>query len=366
MRKLKWSYQLILAVCFIITGCDLTIHTYPEFGKLLPIEINLEYDTDLPLYKTVDYTKSEISDALGRPVSSSYNYRYIIEGYRVDGLSKNISTRDGEADFREIFTGPANGEFEISKTLLVAPGSYDIFVWTDYANGESNTFYNADNFKRIKFEGEWVGSCDFKDAFRGKNEGVDALPDVMHRETTIEMTRPLARYEIITEDVDEFLTKAMEIRREKEIERYGYSNIPTKSEDDDTKSTVKSLNDQLSTFNIVVRYQGYVPNTYSLASFKPTDSAVNVTFNSNGEVLTLTDALMGYDYVFVNGGEGRVDVELLVYDNDGTLLSRSGTIQIPLVRSKTTIIRGCFLTKSAGGGLSINTEFEGDFNICIK
>lgn len=55
-----------------------------------------------------------------------------------------------------------------------------------------------------------------------------------------------------------------------------------------------------------------------------------------------------------------------VYDKDGELLSSTNTVEVPLVRSKLTIVRGNFLTSKATGSVGINPDYNGDFNIEIK
>lgn len=74
------------------------------------------------------------------------------------------------------------------------------------------------------------------------------------------------------------------------------------------------------------------------------------------------NAELGFDYVFVNGHESSVTVSVEIYDRDGTLLSRSQPISVPLVRNKVTIVRGKFLTVKAEGGVSIDADFDGEYN----
>ena len=78
--------------------------------------------------------------------------------------------------------------------------------------------------------------------------------------------------------------------------------------------------------------------------------------------LDKNNAELGSDYVFVNGHESSVTVSVEIYDRDGTLLSRSQPISVPLVRNKVTIVRGKFLTVKAEGGVSIDADFDGEYN----
>ena len=40
------------------TGCD--VHEFPtESQELVPLHLHLEFDTEMPLFKTINYTRSE-------------------------------------------------------------------------------------------------------------------------------------------------------------------------------------------------------------------------------------------------------------------------------------------------------------------
>ena len=41
----------------------------------------------------------------------------------------------------------------------------------------------------------------------------------------------------------------------------------------------------------------------------------------------------------------------------------SEPIEVPLQRNRHTVIRGMFLMSEASGGVSINPEFDGDYNL---
>ncbi len=72
---------------------------------------------------------------------------------------------------------------------------------------------------------------------------------------------------------------------------------------------------------------------------------------------------MGFDYVFVGDSESVVSIIVEVYDTDGSLLSRTKSIDVPLMKSKLTTVRGKFLTTDASGGVVVNPDYEGDHNI---
>ena len=53
---------------------------------------------------------------------------------------------------------------------------------------------------------------------------------------------------------------------------------------------------------------------------------------------------------------------LEVFDRDGTLLSSTNPIDVPIVRNKLTVVRGHFLTTRASGGIGVVTKFDGEYN----
>lgn len=80
------------------------------------------------------------------------------------------------------------------------------------------------------------------------------------------------------------------------------------------------------------------------------------------KVLSESDTELGHDMVLVNGHGSSVSVRLEVFDRDGTLLSSTNPIDVPIVRNKLTVVRGHFLTTSASGGIGVVTKFDGEYN----
>ena len=134
----------------------------------------------------------------------------------------------------------------------------------------------------------------------------------------------------------------------------------TKS-DGDTKTPVVDL----EKYTVVFFYSGYMPNAYNMMEGKPCDSATGVKFSSAISAIDNHDARLGFDYVFVNGEESSVMVTVALYDEEGTQLSISRQIEVPIKRSMLTTVRGSFLMQNTGGGVAIDPGFEDEFNIYI-
>ena len=114
---------------------------------------------------------------------------------------------------------------------------------------------------------------------------------------------------------------------------------------------------------MVFYYVGFMPNTYSMHTDKPVDSSTGVMFESTLKKLSESEASIGFDYVFVNGKESAVTVQIGIYDNEGTQLSLTEPIEVPLKRSQHTVMTSMFLMSEASGGVTINPDFDGEHNL---
>ena len=75
---------------------------------------------------------------------------------------------------------------------------------------------------------------------------------------------------------------------------------------------------------------------------------------------------MGYDYVFVNGAQTTMNVAVEVRDENNNLIVTTPQIEVPIVRSKLTVVKGEFMSSTSGGGVAIDPDFDGEFNIEIR
>ncbi len=67
--------------------------------------------------------------------------------------------------------------------------------------------------------------------------------------------------------------------------------------------------------------------------------------------------------VFVNGTESFVKVSITFRDNNGKIISSIRNLQIDYRIGYLTTVRGNFLTASTGGGIQIDTEWSGEYEI---
>lgn len=88
---------------------------------------------------------------------------------------------------------------------------------------------------------------------------------------------------------------------------------------------------------------------------------------SRPQIIDSTQAMLGFDFMFVNGAEAGVQLALEIYDTaTGEKIGSTGTITAPLLRGRTTEIRGRFLSSQAESGVGVNPDFDGDYNIEIR
>ena len=348
------SSSAALAACALLCITSCAVHEWPEPSPA-DVIVNLDFDTQMPQYKVLNEEGTRASHD-GR----DYDIRYTIAAYR---LLQDGSYAE-EPFLLKVFSKDEIEELNATFRFSIDEGSYRFYVWTDFvlAGTRSDYFYNTTSFRRISLQGTHEGNNDFRDAFSGSADlkvirrGSKETPSTV----TVQMRRPLAKFEFITTDLQEFITKTIEAMIRKEEAEAAAKAGETKS-DGDTKTPVVDL----EKYTVVFFYSGYMPNAYNMMEGKPCDSATGVKFSSAISAIDNHDARLGFDYVFVNGEESSVMVTVALYDEEGTQLSISRQIEVPIKRSMLTTVRGSFLMQNTGGGVAIDPGFEDEFNIYI-
>ena len=348
MRKIL--FFILYIPMLLLTSCD--VHEWPEMIERVPFHLRLTYNTDMSEWEHLYDGTSVIEQGLGRTYKNHRDYgqiRYIVRAYPVS--EKMRATSDYTQEFS--FTKDISQGYDHEVTLDLPAGTYNIMIWSDLVhNSEDVHSYDATNFAEIRLHGDHQGNTDYRDAFRGSNnitlvaDFVEHLPDTLD----VTMQRPLAKFEFITTDLQEFIDKEIEFLK-KEAETRG-EDVPTRVDTDKYK--------------IVFQYAGFMPNTYNMNTDKPIDSSLGVFFESSLDVLNENEASLGFDYVFVNGKEAGVSIQIGLYDSKNRQMALSEPIDVPLRRSYHTLIKGSFLMQQASGGITIKPEFDGNHNIVIE
>ena len=348
MKSRRMTYKIAAACALAISAlssCD--VHEFPaeEPGKQ-SITLNLEFRTEMPLHQTVEYTRSGGASTN----AGDYDIRYQIRVYRTDNEGKPLS---------DVYTSITETKDDVtdlnhSVDIEIEKGNYRFLVWADYVDGgkEEDKFYATGDFKEITLAGEsHCGNNVFRDAFRGEALAAVTPGNDAAQEITVGMERPLARFQFVTTDLETFITNAL--KEQEARDGAEKENSPT-----------KAVN--LDDYRIVFRYTGFMPSAFNVFTDKPIDAVTGVSFTGRITRLSDTEAELGFDYVFVNGTESTVPIAVEVYNMEGQLLSSTDPIDVPLERSKLTIVRGPFLTTQASGSVGISPGFDGDWNYEIK
>ncbi len=316
MRRLRWftSTACVIVLWGLCGSCDVHQFPAPVEQEEVSLRLHLEYLTQLPQYQIINYTSRSGGE------SEMYDVRYTL----------NFYPYEGEADYsREpvltrSFTRDDVTSLPTDVSVSVPRGRYRLIVWTDYvADGSTDhLYYNNDDFAAISLWGDsHTGNNDFRDAFRGAADidltqvempqaTLGPMPERPVVEVTVSSERPLGKFNILTTDLDKFISRAMESRA---------------GRGRDIKTDV-----ELSDFRIVIRYPAYMPSTFNAHTNKPSDSSTGNSFESSIHPDAGGNVELGFDYVLVNGSEASVQIAVEVYDYDSTLLSSTGTITVPL------------------------------------
>lgn len=352
MRRIAQHILVCATLCLSLLSCN--VHQWPEAPiPKVDAKLTLTFDTELPLLAVID--RMNTSSASIDP--ADYDVRYRINAYPI-AENGTVSTKVADS---WIFKRAEINVLDLHADIQIAPGKYRLHAWVDYVDNDSeeDKFYSTDEFTAIRLLGnEHFGNNDFRDAFIGSTD-IEVIPqfelDMPPVEAHIHLGRPLAKFNFVSTDLEEFISRVLEARA-KEAAANGVV-IP---DEDLIPSSV-----DLSEFRIVIRYAGFMPCEFNAFSNAPVDSRTNVMFDSKITPISGTEAMLGFDYVFVNGQRSTILISLSVYDKNNTLRSAVQNIEVPVERSKLTTIRGHFMTESAQGGVNLRTEFDGDMNIYI-
>ncbi len=362
LRHILMSAMSLLA----LSGCD--VHEFPEErSDRVPFLLHLDFSTEMPLHKEVVYSRS--GEVETKSVSSPHDIRYTINAYRTD----NIRGENRVPDTTFVVTKSDIADLNHTAVLELTEGTYDFRVWADYVDSGSKAdkYYDTGDFSEIVLadRDNHSGSNDYRDAFRGYASATVLNPAyysgsvaaAVDNQTTAEMYRPMGKFKFISTDVEAFLIRVAQMMKENGILAGITSDAENKAA---YEQLLKSID--LGEFSVVFRYNAFMPCSFNVFTDKPSDSWTGMSFASrmhtdNGKEMTL-----GYDYIFVNGTETTLSISVEVYNKDGELMSSTNPINVPIVRSKLTVVKGEFLTSKATGGVTINPGYEGDdYNIEI-
>ena len=260
--------------------------------------------------------------------------RYIIRTFPIGVLYNKVKPTQEFTIIKDLQDG-----YNHEVTLDLQVGEQVVMVWSDLIEeGTKAACHNADNFGEISLQDGSAGNNAYRDAFRGVGT-VNVTAD-MTQEAHLEvvMGRPLARYELVSEDLAEFVNS-----------EYADGNTDFSLED----------------YTAVIYYIGYMPDTYSLYTDKPVDAVTGVQFSSTLTEISDSEVALGFDYVFVPENGSTTNIRIGIYDENGDMVSMTKTIKIPLQRNQITRQSGAYMTQRPSDGIIIDTGLDGNIDVNI-
>lgn len=297
-----------------------------------------------------------------------HDMRFMIQLFAVESRGTGYAVTSRAPVDSYIFTRPASeGLTDYVTSVTIPEGDYKILVWADYVAEGTTTdrYYSTDDFSQLELltadaDGNPLahsGCNNYRDAFRGELlvsvTGEGQLLDFNTRQplnpARVPMNRPMARYHFITTDLGDFISKLR-------------SHTDTPADALDHPAAAPDLND----YTVRFRYSGYMPSAYNAHTDKPVDSRLGVSYTGSLRQIDAHEAELGFDYVLVNGTQTSVKVAVDILDRrSGKTIASTDPIEVPLQRNRYTVVKGHFLTATAGGGIGIDPGFFDDFNIEI-
>ena len=341
----RMTIHIACLLVFLLIGCDKTVLEFPENGGVDPtlvnVDLTLEIDPKIEPY---------VPARSNTPEADLHDVRWIVEFFR-DEIG-------GEPVERRVLTceKAPDGRHSIRTSLALHAALYQVVAWMDYVDcgSAADKYYTVNSLSSICVPeaGDYIGDEDHKDTYVARQaidlRGYRDWWNVVVGET-VTLLRPMAKIEFITTDIDKFL-EDLASRRLK---------AGTVSDE------LLSENPDLSTIRVQVEYAGYFPSGFNAYTNKPNDARTGMSFGCSMKPLTDKEARLASDYIFVNGSESAVKVNLLICDAEGHLLNEVGGIDVPIVRGKLTTIRDEFLTRDYAPGIGIDPGFDGEIDIVI-
>lgn len=317
-----------LAILLMSAGavsCD--VHEWPEPAGEEQFRIELVFDTEFT-DQYYSYTRAE---------EQTRTMQYTVRAYPVVNGTTDRKTYKESVLTREV---AAEADYDCTAYIDLTPGEYHLMVWSEFlVDGEG--YYDLTDFAKITVDTDpYTGDTENRRTFRGStNIIVPSDKNLTNSElvTTITMSSPMSRYIFVATDLEQFI----------EAQK---------------KATGRAVS--LDDYYVTVVYPMFMPNAYNFFSGKPADSLTGIRFNSKLANYSTGKASLGFDYVFVNGSESSLRVQMTVYrKSDGKQVARTPQIDVPTRRGLNVIVEGPFLSIQRSDGVGIDPGYSGDINI---
>lgn len=219
--------------------------------------------------------------------------------------------------------------------LSLFKGEYDVNLWCDYTDNETTDNHyitTGPDVITIQPQERYIGNTDSRDCFSKRFSLT--VTEANTSSLSVEMNRPLAKFQLVTTDIEAYEKQRLQ------------KNLPP-----------------LADLSIFIGYEGFLPSAYNITESKLANAKEGYFFYSTLSKVTTKDAMIAKDYVLVNGAESSVVVTILFKDATGKTISGVRGVRIAYRAGQLTTVSGDFLTAGLGSGVTINTEWSGDYNV---
>ena len=346
--RVKHIVLMLLSV-LALSSCDRTIHEYPGLPTIELIvncSVNLAHPEHFVTVEceaetgTTYVVRTQNAELKGTRFEEPVCLRYVIDLYRVTTSHSTFVQREIR------YSALTDPRIEATATFNVDPAEYKVLIWCDYVQDDVREawYYQTDDLRKILYSDIVVLDNNDKDAFTN-------MIDVNLKEYyyldgdfvvtyNTELQRPKGRFKCITTDMNDFV--------------HGGGNAEN--------------------ITSVITYTQYVSAGYNVEEQKPNYFEPTRTFTTTARIDEDGELELFYDYVFVNGKQTNVKLNMYFYDGDITVndkgevigeeISHWTGIVVPLKRNMETVIEGRMLTTSFGtGGIGIDPGFEDEIVI---
>ena len=333
--------KLILAILslFMMLGCNM-VHEWPGEEPVDPTNVDSEVIISCQVELDVEaiITKGVLYPEFTDEECQKYERKFYIEIY--EQMSSGT-----EKVFDGLFFKELRDFSDLQFSAELHAKQYCFLIWMDYAKKEdhSDMFFSIENLTSIKIlpKDRYLAGSDLKDAqtllypidLRNSREWFRRIV------IDLPLSRPVAKISFEATDIVEYASKM---------------------------GCTENYDEFLKDYSLKFEYNGYLATGFNAVSQKLNDSDVGYHFGAVPTfIMESQNALLGFDYVFVNGESSSVNLSVEIVDKNGMTVNRVDNIVVPIYRGKQTIVRDKFFTREYNPGIGIDPGFDGEFNVYV-
>lgn len=309
------------------TGC---IHTYPKGEPQDPTLLSAS------LSLTLDISLSHIGESETRLEIPGGLYRFIVVVSR-----ENKTEIKYETHIR--LSGSGTDETTLTLPTPLPPGKHDVAVWCDLAESSLKTplHYNADNLSAISIlpftEGVYATAAKLAPPLCACTvQSIELRKTDESRQTVsipLSLTPPIGIIRIEATDSETFLR-----------------HYPEAAFMPEAYSVTLDFSSPVScSFNLFSSYPASYTSGYDVSS------SLLIPDSSSSTLLKIP--------VFPSPEGEELTADLIVYDRARQIVARTKDIPIPVMRDRTSVVRGAFLSNFFESPLRVDYEWEGEIII---